>query len=106
MPKVFVSYGEGLAVAGAISGRRMGVLVPAIVGAVLGWILVMLVWNDRERAASAAVFGVPAGALLGGSSASSRERFARGQRLRSVRKRHRPKRFCRREPSLRLCQES
>lgn len=55
----------GLAVAGAISGRRMRMLVPAIVGAVVGWIVVMIAWKDVERAASAAVFGIPIGALLG-----------------------------------------
>ncbi len=33
--------GAGLAIAGAISGRRMRILVPAIVGAALGWTMVM-----------------------------------------------------------------
>ena len=61
--------GAGLAIAGAISGRRMRILVPAIVGAALGWTMVMFGWRDPDRVASAAVFGIPIGALVGAFAA-------------------------------------
>jgi hypothetical protein len=57
--------GVGVAIAGAISGKRMQMLVPAIVCAAIAWVGVVTYWWDDDGIAGAGVFGVPSGAIVG-----------------------------------------
>jgi hypothetical protein len=72
--------GVGAAIAGAISGKRMQMLVPAIVCAAIAWIGVVTYWWDDDGIAGAGVFGVPSGAIvdavLGALFTRWRSRFA------------------------------
>jgi TIR domain len=57
--------GAGATVAGAISGKRLGVVLPAIAVAAAAWIGCLIFIPSRDSVAVGGVFGAPAGAILG-----------------------------------------
>jgi hypothetical protein len=57
--------GAGFSIAGAISGRRTKVIVPAIVVAAVAWVACLIFFSPRQGVAIGGVFGAPGGAILG-----------------------------------------
>ena len=66
-----MAMGTGSAIAGAISGLNRRIIVAAMVGAVIGWAVAILIGNAdapmafAESAAFGAFFGAPVGVIVG-----------------------------------------
>jgi len=56
--------GAGGAITGAITGKRLRQIIPALIGAALGWIIVAMIFMGEGPIAAGGVFGAPSGAIL------------------------------------------